>query len=134
MPFKLCQGRESDARGTQIVVCAEVAKSCSTDDVTMEDEEIERDVAIQCREGVAGPTVIKHTHAHAHTLVCSITTTKTYSNLHASLYIHRDSHVYSFLSPFFSLALQTQWCIVQPDLVPVQRQREPRLLKQRAHY
>lgn len=42
MPFKLCQGRESAARGTQIVVCAEVAKSCSTDDVTMEDEEIER--------------------------------------------------------------------------------------------
>lgn len=42
MPFKLCQGRESAARGTQIVVFAEVAKSCSTDDVTMEDEEIER--------------------------------------------------------------------------------------------
>lgn len=31
-----------------------------------------------------------------------------------------------------SLHLQTQGCIVQSALVPVQRQREPRLLKQRA--
>ncbi len=93
------------------------------------------------REGVVGPTVVIHAHAHAHTHTCAVfPQPKHYSNIHACAHMHicahRDSHACSFLfrSPSFSLTLQTQWCIVQPDLVPVQRQREPRLLKQRAHY
>lgn len=68
MPIKFCWRRRFASRVT-FVYFAEVAKSCSIDDVTVRVEEKEGTLrsTIKDREGVTGPAVIKQTHAHGYT-------------------------------------------------------------------
>ena len=99
LPFRLCWGNEAAARGYQTVIYAELAKKlhywwCNDGGVrgTMQSN-------LEDRKGVVDPTVIKHTHAHAHTQsYCNHNVLK-----HTCFFIH--SSVLTCIGSFLSYSI-----------------------------
>lgn len=105
---------------------AEVTKSCSIDDVTVRVEEKEGTLraTIKDREGVAGPTVIKQTHAHGYT---HAENHKKWTSTCTLLYAQTATHMCTIFSPCTSLsdsAHTVVYCAAWPGPCPTAKRTQ----------